>query len=95
MNNIIDDLFHSNINPSERFYPQTPEYLKAAKLRDMHYEKLEKALNEEEMEAFDKYCDAQGEIEGIGRYDIFSYALKVGILLMAEIFMGGEWISRE
>lgn len=32
--------------------------------------------------------DAQGEMEEITRYGTFTYALKFGILLMIEIFMG-------
>ena len=88
MKSILEELYYGNIRFGDRCYPQTPEYLEAAKLRQKSEDKLLDMLNEEGKEAFDKYCDAQGDIEGIGSFDMFTYTLRFGILLMIELFMG-------
>lgn len=49
--------------------------------------------NDEKGRFYEKYIGrtvAQGDIEGITRYDTFTSALKFGILLMIEIFMGQQ-----
>jgi len=44
-----------------------------------------RTLNDSEKELFEKYCEAQSEIEGIVNYDTFTYSLRFGIMLMIEI----------
>ena len=87
MSSVMEELYYGNIRPDSRFYGQDSHFVKAAKLKNTNLEKLMALLNEEEKELFEKYCDNQGDIESITRYDTFSYALKFGILLMAEVFM--------
>ena len=38
-------------------------------------EKLTATLNDYQKKLFDNYCDAQGDIEGITRYDTYTTAL--------------------
>ncbi|HMM05288.1 MAG TPA: hypothetical protein PKD52_01235 [Clostridiales bacterium] len=52
-------------------------------------------LDDSGKEVFEKYCDAQGDIENITRYDTFTYALKFGVLLMTELFMNSSDVVGE
>lgn len=88
MASILEELYSGNIRPDSRMYGQDSPFVQAARLKHDNLEKLMAALDDSEKELFEKYCDAQGEIEGITRYDTFTYALKFGILLMVEVFMG-------
>jgi hypothetical protein len=95
MKSIIEELFNSNIRPDARIYGKDSPFVQAARVKSESLEKLTAALDDSEKELFDAYCDAQGEIEDISRYDTFTYALRFGILLMAEVFMGAGDIIGE
>ncbi len=57
-------------------------------------DKLMASLDDTEKELFEKYCEAQGDIASITRFDTFTYALQFGVPLMVEIFMGkGEIVN--
>ena len=88
MSSVMEELYCGNIRPASRFYGKDSLFVETAKARNTTLEKLLALINEEEKELFEAYRDAQGDIEGITRYDTFSYALKFGILLMAEVFAG-------
>lgn len=95
MRSILEELYNGNIRPDTKRYGQDSPFVEAARLKHKNLEKLMATLNDSEKEVFEKYCDAQGDIEGITRYDTYTYALKFGVLLMAEIFMGRGEITGE
>lgn len=88
MQDILEELYMGNIGFDAGHYPQDSPFVKAARRKHDSLEKLMASLNDSEKELFEQYTDAQGDIEGITRYDTYAAALKFGILLMAEIFMG-------
>lgn len=88
MKSILEELYMGNIGFDAGYYGQNSPFVKAARKKLDSMEKLSASLNEAEKELFEQYCDAQGDIEGITRYDTYSSALKFGILLMIEIFIG-------
>ncbi len=87
MRSIIEELYYGNIHGDSRMYAQDSAFVQAAKRKVKHMNALTEILDEQGKEEFDQYCEAQGDIEGITRYDTFTYALKLGILLMTEVFM--------
>lgn len=95
MQSVLEELYCGNIRPDARVYGQESPFVEAARLKSKNLEKLMATLDNSEKELFEKYCDAQGEIEEIARYDAFTYALKFGILLMTEVFMGRGAITGE
>ncbi|MCI9272409.1 MAG: hypothetical protein HFE39_00420 [Clostridiales bacterium] len=88
MQTILEELYRGNIQPDSRRYAPNSPFVQAARLKNSNLEKLMATLDDREKEWFEKYCDAQADIESIARYDTFTYALKFGILLMAEVFLG-------
>lgn len=95
MQSILEELYYGNIRPDSRRYGQDSPFVEAARLKSANLDKLMAKLDDPEKDLFEKYCDAQAEIEGITRYDTFTYALKLGILLMTEVFMGNGDITGE
>jgi len=95
MSKIIEELFNGNICPYGGTYAQDSPYVQAARLKARNYEMLMETLGDAEKELFDKYSGADADMEGIRHYDTFSYALKFGILLMAEVFTGKSEVTGE
>jgi hypothetical protein len=87
MRSILEELYMGNIGFDSGHYDQNSPFVKAARKKLDSMKKLEATLNDREKELFEQYCDAQGDIDGITRYDTFTNALIFGILLMIEIFM--------
>lgn len=87
---ILEGLYMGNISfDSGRHAPDSP-FVKAAQRKIESMEKLTATLDERQKELFKQYCEAEGEIDGIMRYDTFTRALSFGILLMIEIFSEGD-----
>ena len=94
MRSVLEELYYGNIRPDSKFYEQDSPFVKAARVKSDSMDKLMASLDDVEKEFFEKYREAQGDIEGITRFDTFTYAIKFGVLLMVEIFMGkGEIIN--
>jgi len=92
--NILEDLYFGNIRLDIRPYSQSPAFIKAMRTRNGCMEKLEASLNSHGNELFEKYCEAQGEVEGIVNFDTFTYALRLGMMLMIEVFIEEPDISK-
>lgn len=85
MKSILDELYMGNIGFDSGYYSKNSPFSKAARKKFDNMEKLKETLNDSQKELFENYCDAQGDIEGITRYDTFTAALKFGVLFMMEI----------
>lgn len=88
MASVLEELYMGNVGFDSGHYAQNSPFVKAARRKHDSLEKLMASLNDAEKEVFEEYCDAQGDIEGITRYDTYTAALKFGVLLMVEIFSG-------
>ena len=93
MQSILENLYFGNIRPDSRLHGKDSPYVKAVQLRQEYYEKLISTLDESEKELFDKYQEAQGELEWMSLYNTYTYALKFGALFMTEIFTGIDQIT--
>ena len=95
MHSVMEQLYFGNIRRDSKKYEQDSLFMESVRFRSANLEQLMASINDSEKELFEKYCDAQEDIEDITRYDTFTFALKFGILLMAEVFMGREEITGE
>jgi len=50
-------------------------------------ENLKATSNGSQKDFFENFCEAQGDIEGIRHYSVFTAALKFGVLLMMAILI--------
>ena len=87
---ILEELYSGNIRPDVRFYGKDTPFAELARLRQRNKDKLLESFNENEKELFEKFDDAQSEIDSITRFDKFSYGFRLGVLVMAEAFTGAE-----
>lgn len=90
MTSIIEELYQGNINPSAVIHSQDSPAEKAADRKRRYLDELMEKMDEGTKEVFNRYCDAQANVDEIIQYDTFAYAMKVGVLLMAEIFMSTD-----
>lgn len=96
MARILEELYYGKIQPDVKHHGPDSPYWQVLRLKEKNLDKLMAVLDPAEKELLDKYCGAQEDIESIIRYDLFTYALKFGVLLMTEVFMGkGDIISTE
>ena len=95
MQSIMKELYYGNIRPDSRFYAKDSPFMKAAHVKRDCLEKLVPMLNETEKELLEQYTEAQAETESIVDYDIFSFALRFGVLLMVEIFTKGDGVDTD
>lgn len=93
---ILEELFFGNIQPDTKFYDKDSPFVQLAKLRERNRESLLATLNENEKDLFEKFTDAQAEIDDITRYQKFTYGFRLGVALMAEAFTGiGELVDEQ
>ena len=90
MKSILEELYAGNIRPDSRIYEKDSPFVKVAHVKKESLDKLMETMNEIQKELFETYTDAQGEIEGITRYDTFIYSFILGSSLMMEILVGRE-----
>jgi hypothetical protein len=88
MKSMLEELYMGNVGFDAGYYPQNAPFVKAAKRKLDSMEKLNAMLDDTGKELFEQYCDAQGDIGDITRYDTYTDALRFGILLMVEVFTG-------
>jgi len=85
MKSILEELYMGNIGFDSGWHSQNSPFVNAAKRKLDNMEKLEASLNDSQKELFEKFCEGQGDIEGIRHYNVFTAALKFGVLFMMEI----------
>ena len=95
MKNILEELYYGNIRPDTRYYSQNSEFVELARLKTVNQDKLLALLNDNGKDLFEKYSEAQSDMEDMIRYSNFTYGFKLGVLLMAEAFMDKEEIAGE
>ena len=92
MQSIFEQLYNGEISPDSTEYGKKPAYQKAMHVKNSYLDKLEATLSESEKKLFENYSEARSIVEGVVHLDIFSYALRLGILLMVEAFANGSKI---
>ncbi len=95
MVSIIEELYLGNIRPGSDLALRNPSFAKAMEREEQQSKELMDSLNCNSRELFEKFCDSRADLDEITQYDIFNYALKFGIMLMVEVFTGGDTFSRD
>ena len=85
---MLEELYRGNIRPDVALYENDSPLIELARLRERNREKLLESLSESEKERFEKFNDAQAEIDDITHYKKFACGFQLGALLMAEAFAG-------
>ena len=86
---IIEDLWHGNIAPNERFFEKDSEYASALHEVLQHSKDLRDRLNDEESEILEKFTESMHEMCGIGEREAFVRGFTLGARIIIEV-MGAE-----
>ena len=88
MNSILEEFACGNISPEVRFFKRDSKYGRAMEVLSGNEEKLLARLDEDEKVLFQKYIDAQGEINRLTAAGNLIYGYKLGLIMTAETFVG-------
>lgn len=92
MSSIIEQLYLGNVRPDSFLYSDDSSLNEAIKYKSKCMEELTAKLDNTAKELFNNYCNAQADVDDITQYGTFTYALKLGALLMIEILTGNDAI---
>ncbi len=85
---VLAELYHGNVNPSERFIKKSGEYGRLMEELTERMDEFTPALNEKERELYEKIEDIITELGGISEEDCFVEGFRLGAQIMWEIFRG-------
>lgn len=88
MMSILEEFAYGNISPQDRFFKHDSEYAQAMRALCANEEKLLLGLNGEEKLLFEKYVDAQAEVNRLIAVGNLIYGYKLGLTMTAEAFVG-------
>jgi len=89
MQSILEEFFYGNISPEVQFIEKGSPYHEVMGIISRTEEKLLKRLSEEDKETFQKFTDAQIELNRLTAIRSQIYGYKVGLLMTAEAFVTG------
>jgi len=95
MQSIIRELYNGEVSPDSKNYEQDSVYQEAVRVKNVYLDKLTATLDESEKELLEKYGEARATVDSIVNFDNFSYALRLGVLLMVEVFTNGNGTNGE
>ena len=96
MRSILEEFAYGNISPEVRYFKHDSAYGRAMRAACSSEEKLLGKLNGEERTLFEKYVDAQEEVNQLTAAQNLVYGYKLGLLMTAEAFVtGGDLIAGE
>jgi len=94
MKSILEEFAYGSILPGGRTFKWDSEFAEAMSILTSCEKKLLDTLNADEKALYEKYTDAQGEIDELTAVKSFIYGYKLGLLMTAEAFItGGDLIS--
>ena len=88
MASILEEFAYGNVSPVAQFFKKDSEYGKAMKLVSRNEQKLLDRLGAEDKDIFQKYIDAQMEINRLTTVKNLIYGYKLGLIMTAEAFFG-------
>lgn len=96
MRSILEEFAYGNISPESQFFKGNSAFGKAMELVSRNEGKLLDRLGADDKEIFQKYVDAQGEVNQRTAVSNLIYGYKLGVLMTAEVFLtSGDLIAGE
>lgn len=94
MRSILEEFAYGNISPEVQYFKHNSAFGEAMSALTSNEEKLLEKLGGEEKAIFQKYVDAQGEINDLTAVKNMVYGYKLGVLMTAEAFItSGDLIA--
>jgi len=94
MQSILEEFAYGNISPEAQFFTRDSEFGRAMNLVSRNEQKLLDRLGADDKDQFEKYVDAQGEVNRLTAMKNLLYGYKLGVVMTAEAFVtSGELIA--
>ena len=90
MKSILEEFAYGNISPEARSFKRNSPYGEAMRAVSGNEEKLLAKLNEDDKFLFQKYVEAQAEVNQLTAVSNLIYGFKLGLMMTAEAFVTGE-----
>jgi hypothetical protein len=87
MENILEEFWYGNIDPSEQSTGKSQAIKELIKLMGRNRDRLHNSMTAEQRETLAKYDDCVNEMHSIMELEIFSYAFRLGGRLMLATLM--------
>ena len=87
MENILEEFWYGNIDPSEQSTGKSPAIKELIKLMGRNRDRLHNSMTAEQQETLAKYDDCVNEMHSIMELEIFSYAFRLGGRFMLAMLM--------
>jgi len=87
MRSILEEFAYGNVSPEPRFFKRNSRYGQAMNAVASNEKKLLAILDGETKTLFQKFADAQGELNQLTAVDNLVYGYKLGVLMTAEAFI--------
>ena len=84
---IIKELWYGNVSPFEQCTRGDKQLKELLKLVARNKEELDASLTDKQKETLEKFEDCMNEMHSITERDAFSYGFRLGVQLMAEVFL--------
>jgi len=88
MTSILEEFAYGNVSPEAQFFKRDSEFGKAMELMSGIEQKLLDRLGSDDKELFQKYIDAQSEVNRLTAAKNLIYGYKLGLVMTAESFIG-------
>jgi len=96
MRSILEEFAYGNVSLEAKICTGDSEYIEykeAVRMLDQNEEKLLEKLSGEEKDIFQKYIEAQGDVNYLTAMKNLIHGYKLGVVMTAEAFVkGGELI---
>jgi hypothetical protein len=90
MRSILEEFAYGNVSPEPRFFKHGSRYDDEMRALVSNEDKLNARLVGEDKEAFEKFAEAQLEINRLTAMENFIYGFKLGLLMTAEAFVTSD-----
>ena len=84
---IIKELWYGNVAPFEQCTRGDKQLKELLSLMARNRDELGEGLTEKQKETLEKFEETLNEMHGIAERDAFSYGFRLGVQLMAEVFL--------
>ena len=90
MQSILEEFAYGNVIPEDRFFKRDSDYGQALGAASRNEEKLLGKLEGEEKALFEKFSDAQDELNQLTAVRNLVRGYKLGVLMTAEAFVSSD-----
>ncbi len=88
MDDVVRMIYDGDYAPADRLADKPPELREARENAYQSYAAFKKALTDEQLEAYEKMMEVQGEVAGLELREAFAVGARAGAQMLASLLFG-------